>query len=117
MKTFEENGGWADANKLDEIEAVIGGELTRKQISNWFQKRRRKFGFSSRKNTMLSKRAKSVLLHAFAKNSGYIRGEELDELEESLELTRKQIMGWFYHERCRRRKLSEGPTRKKWAPL
>ena len=101
MKTFEENGGWADANKLDEIEAVIGGELTRKQISNWFQQRRRKFGFSSRKNTMLSKRAKSVLSHVFAKNSGYVYGEELDELAETLggEKTRRQIVKWFWDKR------------------
>ena len=36
LKTFEENGGVADGNKLDELEAVIGGELTRKQIVKWF---------------------------------------------------------------------------------
>ena len=103
MKTFEENGGWPDTNTLDEIEAVIGGELTRKQITNWFQRRRRKFGFSSRKNIMLSKRAKSVLSHAFAKNSGYVYGEELDELVETLggEKTRRQIVKWFWDKRKR----------------
>ena len=117
MKTFEENGGWADANKLDEIEAVIGGELTRKQISPWFHKRRRKCGFLSRKNTMPSKRAKSVLSHVFAKNSGYVYDEELDELEETLdgELTRRQIIVWFQHrrEKCGIRKNTKFSERAK----
>ena len=92
LKTFEENGGYADRKKLDEIEAVIGGELTREQISKWFQHRRKKCGILS----------KSVLSHVLAKNSGYCDGEELDELEETLggELTRRQIILWF----CRQRK-------------
>ena len=91
LKAFEDNGGYVVTNKLDEIEAVIGGELTREQISKWFQRRRIKCGILSRKNTKLSKRAKSVHSHVFAKNSGYCDGEELDELEERLggENTRK----------------------------
>ena len=104
MKTFEENGGWADTNTLDEIEAVIGGELTREQVSKWFHNRRRKCGISPRKHTKFSKRAKSVLSHVFAKNSGYCDGKELDELEETLggEMTRKQILGWFWKQRKNR---------------
>ena len=104
LKTFEENGGWADTNKLDEIEAVIGGELTRGQIRRWFYGGRRKYGFLTRKQTKFSKRAKSVLLHAFAKNSGYADGEELDKLEETLdgELRRRQIISWFCNQRRKR---------------
>ena len=92
LKTFEENGGYADRKKLDEIEAVIGGELTREQISKWFHNRRKKCGIWSGKYTRFSKKVISVLSHVFAKNSGYVCGEELDELEETLdgELTRVQ---------------------------
>ena len=36
LKTFEETGGVADGKKLDELAAVIGGELTRTQIAKWF---------------------------------------------------------------------------------
>ena len=94
--------------------SYISDELTREQVTYWFRNRRRKCGILSRKYTKFSKRAKSVLSHVFAKNSGYVCGEELDELEETLELTRKQISSWFDRERCRRRQLSEGPIRKKW---
>ena len=38
LKTFEENGGYADGAKLDELEPLIGGELTRQQVSKWFYK-------------------------------------------------------------------------------
>ena len=117
LKTFEENGGNIDANKLDELEAAAEGELTRVQISKWFWNRRKKLGLSSKKipkRNEFPKRTQSLLLHVFAKNSGYVCGEELDELEETLELTRKQISSWFDRERCRRRQLSEGPIRKKW---
>ena len=116
LKTFEENGGSIYGNKLDELEAAVEGELTRQQIIKWCWSRRKKLGLSNKHdNRKFSKRTQSVLLNVFAKNSGYVCGEELDELEETLELTRKQIISWFYLERCRRRQLSEGPTRKKWA--
>ena len=36
LKTLEETGGVPDRNKLDELAAVIGGELTRTQIAKWF---------------------------------------------------------------------------------
>ena len=36
LKTFEENGGFANGEIMDEIIAAIGGELTRSQISKWF---------------------------------------------------------------------------------
>ena len=105
MKIFEENGGWADTNKLDEIEAVIGGELSREQLRNWFHYTRSKCGIlegNTRKK--FSKRAKSVLSHAFAKNSGYADGKQLDELEETLdgELRRRQIISWFCNQRRKR---------------
>merc|ERR1711917_119867 len=101
LKTFEENGGYADTNTLDEIEAVIGGELTRVQITKWFHNRRSKCGIPSGKHRKFSKRAISVLSHVFAKNSGYCDREELDELEETLgdEMTRRQILGWFWKQR------------------
>ena len=104
LKTFAENGGYADTNTLDEIEAVIGGELTRVQITKWFHNRRSKCGIPSGKQTKFSKRAISVLSHVFAKNSGYCDREELDELEETLgdEMTRKQILGWFFGQRKNR---------------
>ena len=111
MKTFDENGGVADTKKLDELEAAFGGELTRAQIIEWFYRRRNKFGIrhvnknkALRKHTRFSRRVKSVLLHVFAETSGYIAGIELDELEETLdgELTRKQILNWFSHERIKR---------------
>ena len=114
LKAFEENGGNIDINKLDELEAAAEGDLTRRQITKWFWYRRKKLGLSSKnlpRRTEFPKRTQSVLLHVFAKNSGYVCGEELDGLEETLELTRTQIKCWFYHERCRRRKLSEGPRK------
>ena len=39
----------------------------------------------------------------FGKNSGYVSGIELDEIEEALdgELTRKQILNWFAYQRIR----------------
>jgi len=106
MKTFEETGGWANSDKLDEIEAVIGGELTRQQLYKWFHNQRKKCGIGRKRNfkpSRFSKRAKSVLLDFFAKNSGFVSGIELDEIEESLdgELTRKQIINWFHHQRVR----------------
>jgi len=100
LKTFEENGGVADGNKLDELEAVIGGELTRKQIVKWFHHQRIKCGFGLLQNrSNFSERAKSVLLHAFAKNFGFVG--KTDEIEEALdgELTRTQILNWFQHRR------------------
>ena len=112
FKTFEENGGVADTKKLDELQAAIGDELTRSQIIEWFYRQRKKFGIRhvrkhtriSRRVTRFSRRVKSVLLHVFAETSGYITGIELDELEETLdgELTRKQILNWFCHERIKR---------------
>ena len=47
----------------------------------------------------------------FAKNSGHVDAEEVDELEETLdgELTRKQIRSWFYYQRKK-----EGITSKKY---
>ena len=106
LKTFEETGGWADSDKLDEIESIIGGELTRQQLYKWFYNQRKKCGIGRKRNfkpSRFSKRAKSVLLHFFAKNSGFVSGIELDEIEESLdgELTRKQIINWFHHQRVR----------------
>lgn len=106
MKTFEETGGWANSDKLDEIEAVIEGELTREQLYKWFYTQRKKCGIGRKRNFKpfrFSKSAKSVLLHFFVKNSGFVSGIELDEIEESLdgELTRKQIINWFHHQRVR----------------
>ena len=39
----------------------------------------------------------------FGKNSGYVSGIELDEIEEALdgELTRKQILNWLAYQRIR----------------
>ena len=112
MNTFEENGGVADTKKLDELQAAIGDELTRVQIIEWFYRQRKKFGIRHvkhtrkhlRKHKRFSRRVKSVLLHVFAKTSGSINGIELDELEKTLdgELTRKQILNWFSHERIKR---------------
>ena len=102
LKFFEENGGTIFGKKLDELEAAVEGELTRRQISRWCAHRREKLGirpFNTIDNKRYPKRTKSVLLHVFDKNSGNIDGEELDELEKTLELTRRQIMKWFYHRR------------------
>ena len=102
LKFFEENGGTLFGKKLDELEAAVEGELTRNQITKWFLNRRNKLGirpFNKYEAKRFSKRTKSVLLHVFDKNSGNIDGEELDELEKTLELTRRQIMKWFYHRR------------------
>ena len=85
VKTFEENGGYADSAKLDELEQLVGGELTRAQISKWFHARRQ-WGVSSiRKYRQFSKPVKSFLLHVFAKYSGHPSGRELDEIEEALD--------------------------------
>ena len=99
---FEENGGTIFGKKLDELEAAVEGELTRNQITKWFLNRRSKLGirpFNKYEAKRFSKRTKSVLLHVFDKNSGHVNGEELDELKETLELTRQQIMNWFWHQR------------------
>ena len=108
LKSFEENGGWTDTNKLYELEAATEGELTKNQIYKWFWHRRKKLGIDKSmlpigNRNHFSKRIKSVLLNEFAKNSGYITEIELDELEETLdgELTKKQIKNWFYHQRIR----------------
>jgi len=112
LTTFEENKGTVDQNKLDELEAAVEGELTRAQMIKWFWNRREKLGIKKSVTIPSKKRykpiefpeqIKSVLLRAFAKNSGYVNGEELDELEETLELTRTQIINWFYRERLRRK--------------
>ena len=110
LTTFEENKGTVDQNKLDELEAAVEGELTRAQIIKWFCQRRKNLGIKKSVTIPCKKRykpypeqIKPLLLHAFAKNSGYANGEELDELEETLELTRKQIIDWFYRERLRRK--------------
>ena len=105
LKTFEENGGYADRRKIDEIEAVIDGELTRMQLCKWFYDYRNHCGMEhQRKCVRMSERARSVLLHAFAQNS-FTR--ETDEIEEALdgELTRTQILRWF-----RRKRKQEGIT-------
>ena len=105
LKTFEENGGYADRRKIDEIEAVIDGELTRMQLCKWFYDHRNRCGMEhQRKCVQFSKRARSVLSRAFAKNS-FVR--ETDEIEEALdgELTRTQILRWF-----RRKRKQEGIT-------
>ena len=59
-----------------------------------------KCGFGLLQNrSNFSERAKSVLLHAFAKNFGFVG--KTDEIEEALdgELTRTQILNWFQHRR------------------
>ena len=64
---------------------------------------RSKCGFGLLQNrSNFSERAKSVLLHAFAKNFGFVG--KTDEIEEALdgELTRKQILDWFYNHRQRK---------------
>ena len=96
---FAKNSGHVDAEEVDELEEILDGELTRKQIFGWFRSQRQKEGITS--NKRFSKRAISVLSHVFAKNSGYVDAEEVDELEETLdgEMTRKQILSWFYHQR------------------
>merc|ERR1711990_923089 len=104
---FAKNSGHVDAEEVDELEETLGGEMTRKQILSWIWNQRSNEGISSRK----SKRAKSILSHVFAKKSGYVDGEEVAELEETLngEMTRKQIRSWFYYQRKK-----EGITSKKY---
>ena len=96
---FAKNSGYVDGEEVDELKETLDGELTRKQIFRWFWYQRQKEGITS--NKRFSKRAKSILSHVFAKNSGYVYGEEVDELKEALdgELTRKQIISWFWHQR------------------
>ena len=57
----------------------------------------------TRNNARFSKPVKSLLLNVFGKNSGYVSGIELDEIEEALdgELTRKQILNWLAYQRIR----------------
>ena len=101
LKTFEENGGNIDRNKLDELEAAAEGELTRVQISKWFWNRRRKLELSSEtgnKNRKFPKRTQSVLfpvqsakcypllLKTFEENGGWADTNKLDEIETVIEV-------------------------------
>ena len=97
---FAKNSGYVDGEEVDELKETLDGELTRKQIFRWFWYQRQKEGITST-NKRFSKRAKSILSHVFAKNSGYVDAEEVAELEETLdgEMTRKLIRSWFYHQR------------------
>merc|ERR1711990_1157783 len=98
---FAKNSGYVDEEEVDELEETLDGEMTRKQIFSWFSRQRRKEGINSTTRKRFSKRANSVLSHVFAKNSGFVYGEEVDELKEALdgELTRKQIISWFSFQR------------------
>ena len=106
---FAKNSGYVYGEEVDELEETLDGEMTRKQILSWFYHQRQKEEVTST-NNRLSKRAKSILSHVFAENSGYVDAEEVAELEETLdgEITRKQIRSWFYYQRKK-----EGITSKK----
>merc|ERR1712131_56867 len=103
-KAFEENGGYIQGEKLDELIAATNGEITRKKLLNWFYQKRKKYGFEPMRTTpyvRFSARQTSLLEEAFAENSGYVNYDKLEELERTLELNRSQIINWFWRNRSK----------------
>ena len=102
LQAFEENKGWIEGEKLDELIKNVGGELTRRQIRQWFTRRREHLGrpeHLGRRN--FSERRTALLERAFAENGGKcVSGERLVELAANGEFTKQQIQCWFYKKRA-----------------
>ena len=105
LQAFEESRGCIREEKIDELVKKAEGEYTKRQIKQWFTRRRHKLGMSHdfKKAIRFSKRQRAILERAFVANGAFISGEKLEEFVASTndQFTKKQVENWFYRKRVK----------------